>query len=183
MSVTEVFELLGAALLSIAGSGVIIMAFSSWLGKVWASRILMTETHKLNKELEETKRSLDLIKENTLRFQNDKILTYRAVAEIVARLLASLDTHEDGRLVGEAAQARFDEFNEQRLRAYGYLAMLAPQAVMDAYDGLMDLLLQISNGNADYEWAEVRAKSLAMINTVRADIGIDKDPIAYNGKH
>ena len=82
-----------------------------------------------------------MVKETTLRFQNDKIITYRAVVDVVSKVLASFDSIELGRLGATEAAARFDEFNEQRIRVYGYLAMLAPQQVMDAQDRLMDHLL------------------------------------------
>jgi hypothetical protein len=177
----DVFKLFGAAIVSIGGGGVVILALSSWLGKVWADRILRSETHQLATQLEATKRDLDVIKETTLRFQNDKILIYRAVIEMVARLLAALDSHEDGRLVATEAGARFDEFNEQRMKVYGYLAMLASQSVMDAQDSLIDHLMKISHGTVVYEWAEVREKALKMLNAIREDIGIGKDPITYNG--
>ncbi|MFS2094539.1 hypothetical protein ACCC96_16165 [Pseudomonas sp. Pseusp11] len=181
MSWEEILKLMGAAIFSLGGGGVIVFALSSWLGKVWAGRILANETHQLTMELEAAKRDLDVIKESTLRFQNDKILIYRAVIEIVARLLSALDSHGEGRLIAAEAGARFDEFNEQRMKVYGYLAMLAPQSVMDAQDNLIDHLLKISHGTVVYEWSDVREKALALLNAVREDIGIGKDPITYNG--
>lgn len=182
MSWEEILKLVGAAIFSLGGGGILVFALSSWLGKVWAGRILANETHQLTMELEKAKRALDVIKENTLRFQNDKILIYRAVIEIVARLLSALDSHGEGRLIATEAGARFDEFNEQRMKVYGYLAMLAPQSVMDAQDNLIDHLLKISHGAVVYEWSEVREKALALLNAVREDIGISKDPITYNGE-
>lgn len=181
MNVVDVFELAGAVLVSMGGSGLILFAFSSWLGKVWASRILANETHKLASQLEATKRELDVIKETTLRFKNDKIITYRIVIDVIARILATLDSFEGGRLHADDAATRFDEFNEQRIRVYGYLAMLAPQSVMDAQDNLMDYLLKISNNSATYEWEKVREMALAALNAIRADIGINDTPIAYHG--
>lgn len=83
---------------------------------------------------------------------------YRAVIDTVARLFAALDSHECGRLIADAAGARFDEFNEQRVRVYGYLAMLAPQSLMDAQDNLIDHLLQIAHGRDTYEWGRSERK-------------------------
>jgi len=60
--------------------------------------------------------------------------------------------------------------------------MLAPQAVMDVQDKLMDYLLQISNGSESYDWKKVRDLAIAMLNEIRRDIGIDKTPISYNGE-
>lgn len=181
MSWEDILKLIGAAIFSLGGGGVLVFALSSWLGKVWAGRILANETHKLTLQLEAAKRDLDVIKESTLRFQNDKIMIYRAVIEIVARVLSALDARSLGRLMAGAAEARFDEFNEQRIKVYGYLVMLAPQSLMDAQDDLMDHLLNISNGTVAYDWSEVREKALVLLNAVRADIGISKDSITYNG--
>lgn len=181
MEWNTVFQIITASTASFGVSAAIVFAMSSWLGKVWASRILEKERSILGVELEKTKRELDVLKETTLRFQNDKILTYRVVIEVVSKLLASLDSHEAGRLKNEDAIKTFDEFNEQRIRVYGYLAMLAPQSVMDAQDELMDHLLVIAHGGAPYEWHSVRTLAIKLLNEVRVDIGIDKTPIKYNG--
>ena len=182
MSWEDVLKLFGAALFSLGGGGIIVFALSSWLGKVWAGRILGQETHRLTMELEETKRDLDVFKEKTLRFQNDKILAYREITEIVAKLLAIMDT-DNGRIVGwDTDKGPVHEFNEQRLKLYGYLAMLAPQAVMDAQDDLVDHLLLTVAGEVDYKWTEVREKVLFLLNAVRDDIGLAAGPIVYKGK-
>ena len=52
----ESFELAQALLLSLGGGGLLVFALSSWLGKVWASRILASETRKYTQELEEIKK-------------------------------------------------------------------------------------------------------------------------------
>lgn len=181
MEWTSVLKIITASGASIGVAAAMIFGLSSWLGKVWASRILENERHKLGADLEKTKRELDVIKETTLRFQNDKILTYRAIVDVVARILASFDSHQMKRLSKEEAGRRFDEFNEQRMRVYGYLAMLAPQPVMDAQDELMDHLLQIANGQTSYDWSKVRALATTLLNEVRRDIGINGSPIEYRG--
>lgn len=182
MSWEDALKIFVTGLVSIGGGSVVVLGLSTWFGKLWADKILAKQTSKLAAQLESTKRELDVVMQTTLRFQNDKMVIYRAVIDSVARLLASLDSHESGRLVANEAGARFDEFNEQRMRVYGYLAMLAPQSVMDAQDELMDHLLEISYGEATYEWANVREKALGLLNAVRDDIGIDKSPITYNGR-
>ncbi len=47
MSFEDYMRLAGALLTSLGGGAVIIFALSSWLGKVWAKRILAEEAHKL----------------------------------------------------------------------------------------------------------------------------------------
>ena len=177
-----VFQIATASIASIGIGGAMVFAMSSWLAKVWASRILERERKELSTELEQTKHELDVLRETTLRFQNDKILTYRGVVDVVSKALASFDSMQGGRLDKAEAAARFDQFNEQRIRIYGYLAMLAPQQVMDAQDNLMDHLLKVANGNAPYKWERVRELAIILLNEVRLDIGIDKTPIQYNGE-
>ena len=181
MNWEDVFKIITALLASVGIAGGVIFALSSWLGKVWARRILDREKNLLDKELEATKRELDVFKDTYLQNHNDKLNVYRAVIDIVAKLLATFDSLQSGKLSPEEAEKAFDSFNERRIQAYGYLAMLAPQSVMDAQDELMDNLLKIYGGSAEYKWEEVRNLSISFINQVRSDIGIDKKPITYNG--
>jgi hypothetical protein len=62
MSTTEILSIASALLVSLGGGGVIVIALSTWLGKLWASRILEQEKsalqhlyaehqHKLNMSL------------------------------------------------------------------------------------------------------------------------------------
>lgn len=166
----DAFRLIAAATASISVAGGLIFALSSWLGKVWARRILDREKNKL-----------EIFKDTYLRAHNDKLVVYRAAIDSVTKLLAAFDAHQSGRLQPPQAAEAFDLFNQQRLQVYGYLGMLAPQPVMDAQDKLIDQLLKISGGSASYEWEEIRRLAIAFINEVRIDVGIDKDPISYNG--
>lgn len=190
-------------LIAVGGIGAVVVGVSTLAGKILADKIVAKQNHKFASQLEEiktdhaanleaiktdlatkleaTKRDLDILKENTLRFQNDKIVIYRIVIDIVSRFLAALDAHYRQRLPQPEAWARFDKFNEERMKVYGYLAMLAPQAVMDAQDRLIDNLLLVANGNATYEWHVVRENALMMLNAIRDDIGIGDNPIRYNG--
>ena len=177
----DAFKIVVAMITSVGAGGAIVFALSTWLGKIWAQRILASENHQLTSALEKTKSELEVIKETTLRFQNDKLHIYRNVIDVVARILSSLDAFELGRLQPNEAGARFDEFNEQRIKIYGYLAMIAPQPVMDAHDVLFDDLLSIAGGHAEYKWEVVREHALSLLNAIRIDIGIDKSHISYNG--
>ncbi len=51
MQLTELFEISAAVLASLGGGGVIVLAFSSWLGKVWAARLMEKEKARYQKEL------------------------------------------------------------------------------------------------------------------------------------
>lgn len=56
--ISEIFSVAGAALLSVGGAGAVLVALSSWLGKVWASRILEREKAELSKSIEVIKADL-----------------------------------------------------------------------------------------------------------------------------
>jgi hypothetical protein len=178
----SIFKISAGFLASVGSAGAIFWGLSSWLGKIWAQRILEKEKNKLATELEFAKRELDVAKEKLLNNHTDKTVIYRMVIDTVAEILAAFDAHYTRKLSPEEAKQALESFNKDRLRLYGYLGMLAPQTVMDAQDALIDRLLLVSYGNASYEWAEIRELALFLINEIRKDIGIDKNPIAYNGE-
>jgi len=51
----DVFEVAGAILLSAGGAGAVLFGLSSWLGKVWANKILEQDRKKYAEELEAVK--------------------------------------------------------------------------------------------------------------------------------
>ncbi len=58
MDWSDLFKLSGAIFISIGGSSVVIVAISSWLGKVWANRIFEQDKLKYTTELENIKNQL-----------------------------------------------------------------------------------------------------------------------------
>ena len=59
MNIEDIFMVAGAVLTSVGGAAAIIFAFSSWLGHVWADRILAKDKHKYSTELEQIKTKLN----------------------------------------------------------------------------------------------------------------------------
>ncbi len=57
--IKEAFEIAGAVILSLGGGSAIVWGLSSWLGKVWANRILESEKVKCSKQIEEYKAELE----------------------------------------------------------------------------------------------------------------------------
>jgi hypothetical protein len=83
----DIFSVATAVLASLGGAGLLLIALSSWLGKVWASRILERERADLAKSIETTKYELTLSIEHEKhlwqRFSNNievNYRTYRAIA-------------------------------------------------------------------------------------------------------
>jgi hypothetical protein len=196
MTITDVFSIATTVILSVGGGGIIVFALSSWLGKIWANRLMEAERAKHAEELERLRSELhheseatlttlqsdlEIFKEKHLKGYTDKLAIYRLVTDVIVDALGDLDLIT---LSGAAADgtARWDRFNRGRMKAYGYLAMLAPQSVMDVMDALMDHLIQVSHGQDRYEWPKVRVLVLNLLNEIRKDIGIDASPIDYRGQ-
>lgn len=180
---------------SLGGGGLIVAGLSSWLGKLWADRLMERERadheaqltrlradleHQNQAQIEALRTELRLTEEKHLKGFQDRVAIYRMAVDIVADFLGDLDRYlQAGQAIPEE---RYDMFNRMRMKAYGYLAMLASQRVMDAYDQLADHLLQIVGGQQSYEWDEVRRLALGLLNAVRVDIGLDPSPLRYNGR-
>lgn len=58
MDIKEVFNIVLAIIGSVGGAGALILYFSNWLGKVWATRIAEDERQIHRKEIEEFKSNL-----------------------------------------------------------------------------------------------------------------------------
>lgn len=71
MQLSDILAISGSVLASIGGGTAIVFAFSNWLGKVWANRLMVKEKAEYNKELEKEKtehiRQLELLKNSFLK--------------------------------------------------------------------------------------------------------------------
>lgn len=87
MELNEMFELVGAILAALGGGAAIIFGFSSWLGKVWANRLMEKEKATHARELESLRNQLTQdtesykvkLKKSEFIFQKE----YEAVSEFV----------------------------------------------------------------------------------------------------
>ena len=194
MTLEEIVKIATAILLSLGGGGAIIFAFSSWLGKVWADRIMAKERANFEREItalkaslektnaesvEKLKTDLEIFRDTQLKAHTDKIAIYRMAIDIIVKFLVNMDRTQQHQ---ENNKDVYLAFLEGRLRAYGYLSMLAPQNVMSAYDNLTDHIELVANGKKPDDWPTIRQKAIQMINLIRIDIGIDPSPIEYRGE-
>lgn len=191
----DIIQIATAIIASIGASGAIMFALSSWLGKIWANRIMLKEQAEHDRQLtilrndlqrqnqeslNKLKTEFEIYRETFLQGHSDKIAIYRKVADIIADLLVDINIAlgSGNPLPAEVVM----NFERQRLRITGYLGMLAPQNVMDAYDNMVDYLLSVIEGKSHFDWNEVRKRAMNMLNQVRLDIGIDRNPIGYRGE-
>ena len=74
----DVWEITSAIILSFGGSSVILIGLSTWLGKVWANRLLEKDRLKYNSELETTKAKYEKQLETyKLQLEKSKSLFFR----------------------------------------------------------------------------------------------------------
>jgi hypothetical protein len=198
ITLPDVWKVALAVIGSIGGGGVVVAAFSGFLGKIWAERLMASDRaqheavllklrtaleNENQRQLTEYKTSFEIVRETYLKEHNDKLATYRMVVDVISELLANLGPLRSGQPLGNDV---LDRFNHGRLRAHGYLAMIAPQDVMDAYDQLTDRIFSVLEKNppgfGHDDWEQVRGCAYSLINKVRADVGIGKDAVEYRGK-
>ena len=170
---TEAFEIAQAVLLSLGGGALIIFACSSYLGKIWAKRILQNEKQAHDKELSEFKVKLEALTAKSALNYQQKIELYKVVSNPLIELVA-LITKEG------LTQEHVNEFDRQRLYITTQLALFAPKNVFDAFSDIVDYMYN-SLENNDYSFDEFRIKALAYLSEMRKDIGIYTDDISYSG--
>ncbi|EPE2648962.1 hypothetical protein ACSG7X_000658 [Vibrio fluvialis] len=188
---------IGATIIAaLGGSGAIILGLANYLGKIWANRLMVKETAEHDRELEKLRTGLhqesqqnlaklnseiEVYKQTQLREHNDKLLIYRATIDLVATMLAKVEMIVLRNKQQLTVQER-EQFEAERLKIYGYLAMIAPQEVMDANDVFIDQLLAVVFDGKSVSWEVIRSKALNLTNAMRKDIGIDKSEVSYNGE-
>jgi hypothetical protein len=178
MTLEETIRIAATILLSLGGGGAIVFSLSSWLGKVWADRIMAKERANFEREItslkaslekanaesvEKLKTDLEIFRDTQLKAHTDKIEIYRMTIDIIVKFLINMDQANHSEV---AKKDILLAFLEGRLRAYGYLSMLAPQNVMDAYDNLTDHIELIAYGKEPNDWPTIRQKALQMINLI-----------------
>ena len=105
MTLEETIKIATAVLLSLGSGGAIVFALSSWLGKIWAERIMAKEraSHeselaalraRLEKENQQSlanlKTDLEIYRDTHLKGLSDKMASYRVVVDVLADICADI---------------------------------------------------------------------------------------------
>lgn len=180
----------------LGGAAVIVAALSAWIGRLWADRILNNEStahqqrlkelesnlrHQVDTQLARLQSELSTLKEKTLKAHVDKIACYSFAIDGASKLLADMSATSTGVKGSSSFQDAFAEFDRSRIRAYGHMALVAPQSVLDAYDALVGYFLDVNEGHEKADWVKARELALVWINAARTDIGVDPSPVSYRG--
>ncbi len=189
-------EIAGTIIVSLGGGGLIVFGLSSWLGKVWADRLMQKEkaTHdrdledfraKAVRRLEEEKahyeRALEdfkshLDRENKRAHQTfeERIAFYKEAMNPVIDLIT------ESQRTGKLNQTMWLEFEKQRLATSIQFAMFASVDTSQAYDTLIDYIFDCSENKKRFSWPELREYAYKVVNEIRKDVGATGEAI-YKG--
>ena len=110
MVLNEVLTIVGAVLFSLGGVSLIVFSLSSWLGKVWANRILEADRAEHSQRLEEMRHELALKNQSLLEAERAK---YSSDLEKLRATLVRANEE-----LGAENQARRDYEYDARKRLY-----------------------------------------------------------------
>ncbi len=175
MSTGIAFEVAGAVLLSLGGGGVIVFALSSWLGKVWAERLMARETARHNQDLATLSANLQARVDHFSQTYKQKIELYKEVSNPLIDLIVKAQ-HSGG-----LTSADLKDFDKSRLTTTALLAMFAPAPVFSEYNNLIDYIYNAFEGKEVWSFPEFRVRALKFLSLVRADIGLYEDDVSYSG--
>jgi hypothetical protein len=181
MNIDDIFKVAAAVIASIGGSALLLAAFSSWLGGVWAKRMLQNERAKHSEALESIKKELDILKQKELTRHFDKLAIYKDIVHLVSEILRELEA---------VATSKQDKINPEiehsfalsRNKAYGYITLVSNQEVMDTYNDMIDFFIPVMYEGKEESWVDMRSKADIMLNAMRSDLGIQDSKIIYRGE-
>lgn len=165
-----------------------------WLGKIWVSKKVEkyrstseTELAKLKSDLERSgqqeieglRYELNALQQKEFKGFQDKLAIYRMVVDLLSDFLSDLSYCHH--LNEEIPSPKIKDFDRLRMKSYGYISMLAPQSVIDAHEDLVEIVFDILEKKQEFDWVKIRVRCLALLNAVRIDLGLNSEPVVYNG--
>ena len=153
MSWTDVFKVIGSVIFSLGGASALILFFSSWLGKVWANRILAEDKARYQREIEALKNhfnkqlayyenQLELARSSLSRYSENQFYLYSELWGQLCDLKNSGD-----RLWNMADNRRLLDFSKHLRKTKEHVMKGALLIEEEHYCQLTDLLDEFSNFN------------------------------------
>lgn len=172
----EILRTVGSVLFSIAGGGAIVFALSSWLGKVWANRILESDKTKYQTALEEAKAKYHREVEEQLHLLRDRIerrqfihrlqfeTEFRAYVTLWKRLIfaqsAALDLrpmfdhYKPGQTVEERKIERLNNFGEHVHKFKVYYLKARPFLAPGVFEASRELFRKLHGEALSYQFTD-----------------------------
>lgn len=164
MNVEAISHVAAAIILSIGGSGLIVIGLSSWLGKLWADRLMARETQRHSKQLENLRSQLQTLADRHSQNYRHKIELYKEVANPLVELIVK----------AQHAGLTKQDFDTARLSTTALLGMFAPTSVFNSYNNLIDYVYDAFEGKKTWSYPVFRVHALELLSLIRTDIGITR---------
>jgi hypothetical protein len=123
--------------------------------------------------LELIKTDLSIYQQKHLSLLQHKFDIYQTAINPAIKLIAAITT-----------QNSIDplEFEQKRLEAHLQLALVTSQPVLNSYDSIVDYIFDYLEGKEERSWPKIRELGFKFINEVRKDIGLNVEPVTYEGR-
>ena len=155
-----------AVLGSLGGGAILVFAFSSWLGKVWATRIADAERARFAKELEGYRNELQLLSDE----RRDALTRKR---DIYARLATSM------RVFLASGNPTSAEERREFMAAFDLAALWASEEVALALSSFLQCSARSVNQPGTVTNEEFKDEYRACLNTMRRDCGFPDTKFSY----
>lgn len=155
-----------AVLGSLGGGAVLVFAFSSWLGKVWATRIADAERARFPKELEEYRNELQCLSDE----QRDALTRKR---DIYARLATSM------RVFLASGKSTSDEDRKEFWTAFDLAALWASEEVALALYSFLQCSERSVSQPGTVTNDMFKDEYRACLNAMRRDCGFPATKFSY----
>lgn len=175
MNFSDILSIGATIVASLGGGALIVFWMSSWLGKVWADRLMLKERSAHEKALTELRSHLEKEAEHNNHLLKQKIELYKEVSEPLIKLVTSAQISK------RLEESDLNDFEKSRLATTALLAMFAPHEVFDKYNEIIDYLYNSVEGKQAWSFSSFRVKALSFLSEVRRDIGLYEDEIEYSG--
>jgi hypothetical protein len=196
MTLGEVLSTGASIIVSLGGAGFIILGFSSWLGKVWAERLMQNQRLSNEQKLAELRANLErqnqldiqrlktelsLLQHRELTSHQEKINIYKIAIDMFSDFLFDLQTLFESPQNHTLLNEKLISFERMRMKTYAILCIHASQDVIDAHENLVEIIIYTLEGKKQFNWEEIRGACMSLLNGARKDLGIMGDNIQYRG--
>ena len=166
MDTTMIWKVAGAVITSLGGSVAIILACSSWLGKVWATRIADAEKAKFAEDLERYRNELHQLAEE----RQDALTRKR---DVYGRLAASM------RVFLRTGTASTAEDKRAFETAFDHAALWASEEVAKTIGSFLELSTRHTADRASVSNDEFKDAYRSCMNAMRRDCGFPDTTFNY----
>jgi hypothetical protein len=161
-----VWRIAGAIIISVGGAGVLVVGLSSWLGKVWATRIADAERARLAKDVEGYRSEL----QHLLDDRRDALTRKR---DIYARLVTSMRV-----FLGGSRSVSPDE-KQAFLEAFDHASLWASEEVAATLVRFLETSVRHSHQPGAVSVDEFKNAYRACVESMRRDCGFPNTAIRY----